>query len=119
MAKCPFERLLVTVAETCKPPRLLACIEVDRAVRALRDIVAIGPREKIGRHRRDIGECENQRPEYRCTHREGHWPEHPPLDALQREDRDVDRDDDCDPEYDWSSDLERRLLQDITACSIR
>ena len=53
------------------------------------------PEKEAGQHRRHDNR-EQQRAQQRERHRPGHRFEQPPLHALQREDRDVSRDDDGD-----------------------
>jgi hypothetical protein len=54
-----------------------------------------------------VRQREEQRAQHSNAHRECHGLEHAALEALQREDRDVDGDDDADAEDNRPSDFER------------
>ena len=62
-----------------------------------------GVRVSVSSERADKGE----------DHRQGHRLEHLPLDAAEREDREVDDDDDPDPERDGPDDLVRGLGREL------
>ena len=111
MFQRPLEPALVSVAQREKPSRILMHLVGTRR----RSRTA---REDVGRHRRHVGEREHERADHGRADRERHRTEHPALDPLQCEDRDVDGDDDRNAEYDRSADLERRTPDQVAAIAI-
>ena len=71
--------------------------------------------EEKRRHHGYICQREQQRAEHGDADGECHRREHPTLEALEREDRQVHRDDDADAEHDRATDLEGRATNGFAA----
>ena len=80
----------------------------DERIRALR-----GPLQECGAQRRHEREREHERAEEREDDGQRHRAEQLPLDALEREDRQVDDEDDQLAEHRRAPDLDRGLLHDL------
>ena len=70
-------------------------------------------RQEERRQHGHIGEREYERAEHGDGHRECHRREHPPLEPLEREDRQVDGDDDAYAEHDRPAYFERGAADDL------
>ena len=91
-----------TTSRTGAYPRLIHRMSKDFAL-------ADPPSQEERREHGRDGEGQEERADQRQHHRHGHRAEQLPLDALKRQDREVDDDDDADAEDDRPADLGARL----------